>query len=107
MREIEAERDTADAQDAMVERKRGMLLQLRGIRAASAAILAREIFGRTFANRQQLGSYLGLTPSAYDIGSCSRTASGAIFAFSAGSILRLLLRRHHVLRLSNGAATSN
>ncbi|MGZ3519332.1 MAG: IS110 family RNA-guided transposase [Vulcanimicrobiaceae bacterium] len=72
LREVEAERDTADAQDAMVERKRIMLLQLRGIGAASAAILAREIFGRTFANRQQLGSYLGLTPSAYDSGSVTR-----------------------------------
>ncbi|MCP1985056.1 IS110 family transposase [Bradyrhizobium elkanii] len=72
LREVEAERDTADAQDAMVERKRGMLLQLRGIGAASAAILAREIFGRTFANRRQLGSYLGLTPSAYDSGSVTR-----------------------------------
>ena len=72
LRAVEAERDTADAQDAMVERKRNMLLQLRGIGPASAAILAREIFGRSFANRRQLGSYLGLTPSAYDSGSVAR-----------------------------------
>jgi transposase len=49
-----------------------MLLQLRGIGPASAAILAREIFGRSFANRRQLGSYLGLTPSANDSGSVTR-----------------------------------
>lgn len=72
LREVETERDTADAQDPAVERKRCMLLQLRGIGQASAAILAREVFGRTFANRQQLGSYLGLTPSAYDSGSVTR-----------------------------------
>ena len=72
LRAVEAERDTADAQDIAVERKRNMLLQLRGIGPASAAILAREIFGRSFANRRQLGSYLGLTPSAYDSGSVTR-----------------------------------
>jgi transposase len=72
LRAVEAERDTADAQDAAVERKRNMLLQLRGIGPASAAILAREIFGRSFTNRRQLGSYLGLTPSAYDNGSVTR-----------------------------------
>lgn len=72
LRAVEAERDTADAQDAAVERKRNMLLQLRGIGPTSAAILAREIFGRSFANRRQLGSYLGLTPSAYDSGSVTR-----------------------------------
>ena len=43
-----------------------------GIGQASAAILAREVFVRSFANRRQLGSYLGLTPSAYDSGSTSR-----------------------------------
>jgi transposase len=39
---------------------------------ASAAILAREVFARPFASRRQLGSYLGLTPSAYDSGSTTR-----------------------------------
>ena len=49
-----------------------MLIQLRDVGPASAAILAREIFGRRFANRLQLGSYIGLTPSAYDSGSTAR-----------------------------------
>ena len=43
-----------------------------GIGPTSAAILAREVFARSYANRQQLGSVLGLTPSAYDSGSTSR-----------------------------------
>ena len=72
LRATETERDTADAQDPSVERKRAMLIHLRGIGPASAAILTREIFWRQFANRRQLGSYLGLTPSAYDSGSMTR-----------------------------------
>ena len=49
-----------------------MLIGLQGIGGAGAAILAREVFARTFGNRRQLGSYLGLTPSAYDSGSTTR-----------------------------------
>ena len=72
LRVTEAERETADAQDPSIEHKRNMLIQLRGVGPASAAILTREIFARRFANRRQLGSYLGLTPSAYDSGSTTR-----------------------------------
>jgi transposase len=72
LREVEKERDTADAQDPNVEHKRQMLVALRGVGGASAAILAREVFARSFANRRHLGSYLGLTPSAYDSGTTTR-----------------------------------
>jgi len=72
LREVEKERDLADAQDPVVERKRQMLVALQGVGGTSAAILAREVFARPFANRRQLGSYLGLTPSAYDSGSVTR-----------------------------------
>ena len=72
LREVEKERDTADAQDPVVEQKRQLLVALHGVGATSAAILAREVFARSFANRRQLGSYLGLTPSAYDSGSVTR-----------------------------------
>jgi len=72
LREVEKERDTADAQDPVVERKRQMLVALQGVGGTSAAILAREVFARSFASRRQLGSYLGLTPSAYDSGSMTR-----------------------------------
>lgn len=70
--EVEKERDMADAQDPVVERKRQMLVALQGVGGTSAAILAREVFARPFASRRQLGSYLGLTPSAYDSGSMTR-----------------------------------
>ncbi|HYS83722.1 MAG TPA: IS110 family transposase [Bradyrhizobium sp.] len=73
LREVEKERDTADAQDPVVERKRQMLVAVRGVGGTSAAILAREVFARSFASRRQLGSYLGLTPSAYDSGSVTRS----------------------------------
>ena len=72
LREVESERDTADAQDPVVEQKRQMLVALHGVGSTSAAILAREVFARSFASRRQLGSYLGLTPSAYDSGSTTR-----------------------------------
>lgn len=72
LREVEKERDTADAQDPVIEAKRQRLVALQGVGATSAAILAREVFARSFASRRQLGSYLGLTPSAYDSGSMAR-----------------------------------
>jgi transposase len=72
LRAVEEERDHADAQDPAVERKRELLCALQGVGNASAAILAREVFARSFASRRQLGSYLGLTPSAYDSGSTTR-----------------------------------
>lgn len=72
LREVEKERDMADAQNPVVERKRQMLVALQGVGGTSAAILAREVFARPFASRRQLGSYLGLTPSAYDSGSMTR-----------------------------------
>ncbi len=73
LREVEKERDTTDAQDPAVEQKRQMLVAVQGVGGTSAAILAREVFARSFASRRQLGSYLGLTPSAYDSGSMTRS----------------------------------
>jgi transposase len=73
LRAAEAERDTADAQDPSVEPKRDNAHSIaQQIGPASAAILTRQIFGRPFANRRQVASYLGLTPSAYDSGSTTR-----------------------------------
>jgi transposase len=68
LRQVATERDTADEQDSAVESKRRLLVRVRGIGATSAAILTREVFMRPFANRRQLGSYLGMTPSPYDSG---------------------------------------
>ncbi len=71
--EVERERDLAPTPCAATERKRHQLLCLYGIGVASAAVLAREIYYRQFANRRQVGSYLGATPSAYDSGESRRS----------------------------------
>ena len=73
LREIERERDLAPTPCAVTEHKRHQLLRLNGIGLASAPILAREVYYRQFANRRQVGSYLGLTPSAYDSGESRRS----------------------------------
>ncbi len=73
LREIERDRDLAPTPCAATERKRHQLLRLNGIGLASAAILAREVYYRQFANRRQVGSYLGVTPSAYDSGESRRS----------------------------------
>ncbi len=52
---------------------RHQLLRLNGIGVGSASILAREVYYRQFANRRQVGSYLGVTPSAYDSGESRRS----------------------------------
>ena len=71
--EIEYERDLAPTPCAATERKRHLLLRLNGIGEASAPVLAREVYYREFANRRQVGSYLGMTPSAYDSGESRRS----------------------------------
>ena len=71
--EVERERDLAPTPCAATERKRHQLLRLYGIGVGSAAVLAREVYYRQFANRRQVGSYLGVTPSAYDSGESRRS----------------------------------
>ncbi len=85
LREIERERDLAATPCAATERKRHQLLRLNGIGVASAAVLAREVYYRQFANRGQVASYLGVTPSAYDSGE-SRRSQGISKAGRRGDI---------------------
>ncbi|WP_371815761.1 transposase [Novosphingobium sp. SG751A] len=49
-----------------------MLRLIPGIGGTTAAVMAREVLARTFKSRSHLGSYLGMTPSAFDSGSTSR-----------------------------------
>ena len=71
--EVERERDKAPTPCAATERKRHDLLRLNGIGPTIAAILAREVYYRRFANRRQVASYLGLAPSPYDSGDGRRS----------------------------------
>ena len=72
IRSVEKERDLPDQQASCVETKRRMLQLIPGIGGTTAAVLAREVFVRTFKSRSHLGSYLGLTPSAFDSGSSTK-----------------------------------
>jgi len=73
--EVEKERDEADASCSKSEAIRHRLIKLRGIGPAFAAILTREVYYRSFENRRQVGSYIGLTPSPHDSGQ-SETCRG-------------------------------
>lgn len=74
IREVETERDrAADANPADETcRKIGDLCRIRGIGANFAAVLAREVFYRSFDNRRQLASYVGITPMPYQSGGMDR-----------------------------------
>ena len=84
--EIERERDAAPTSCEATERKRHLLLRLKSIGPAISALLSREVYYRQFANRRQVGSFLGLTPSPYNSGEqehcqgISRAGSGHVRA---------------------------
>jgi transposase len=69
----ERERDKAPTLCVATERKRHDLLRLKGLGPALSSTLAREVYYRQFANRRQVASYLGVTPSPYDSGDGHRS----------------------------------
>ena len=71
--EIEHERDKAPTSCEATERKRHQLLCLKGMGPALSSTLTREVYYRQFANRRQVASYIGITPSAYDSGDGHRS----------------------------------
>ena len=73
IREVEAERQEAlERQDDEAGRTIGALCKIRGIGDNFAAVLTREIFYRTFENRRQIASYLGLAPTPFQSGGMDR-----------------------------------
>ena len=77
IRETEAERAealAAAADDAMAQ-KITALQRIRGVGANFAAVLGREVFYRSFANRRQLASYVGIAPTPYQSGGTDRDRS--------------------------------
>ena len=75
--EMEAERAKALAakvDDAMI-RKIADLQRIRGIGANFSTVLAREVLYRSFANRRQLASYVGIAPMPYQSGGMDRDRS--------------------------------
>lgn len=78
IRELETDRATsleeAKADDAIA----GKIVALQGIRGIGdnfAAVLTHEVFYRSFGNRRQLASYVGITPMPYQSGSMDRDRS--------------------------------
>ena len=75
IRELEIDRaraeEAADAADRMTG-KITALKRVRGIGENFAAVLAREVFYRSFENRRQLASYVGITPMPYQSGGIDR-----------------------------------
>jgi transposase len=77
IREVEAER--AEAQAATIEntvtRKITALQRIRGIGANFSTVLVHEVLYRSFANRRQLASYVGIAPMPYQSGGMDRDRS--------------------------------
>jgi transposase len=78
IRELETDRahalEEAKVTDTMVG-KITALQRIRGIGENFAAVLAREVFYRSFGNRRQLASYVGITPTPYQSGGMDRDRS--------------------------------
>jgi transposase len=74
IREVEAERDMAAEAEPQeqTERQIAALCRIRGIGSNFAAVLTREVFYRSFDNRRQLASYVGITPMPYQSGNIDR-----------------------------------
>lgn len=77
IREIETERDEAltATSGAATTQKVTALQRIRGIGPNFAAILVREVLYRSFANRRQLASYVGIAPMPYQSGGIDRDRS--------------------------------
>ena len=71
--ETEHERDKAPTPCVATERKRHDLMRLKSLGPALSSTLTREVYYRRFANRRQVASYIGITPSAYDSGDGRRS----------------------------------
>ncbi|MGH8323341.1 MAG: IS110 family transposase, partial [Steroidobacteraceae bacterium] len=74
IREVEAERAealAATADDATTQ-KITALQRIHGIGPNFAAVLVREVLYRSFANRRQLASYVGIAPMPYQSGGIDR-----------------------------------
>ena len=78
IRELEADRAKAlqEAKAAdMAVNKVISLQRIRGIGDNFASVLVREVFYRSFGNRRQLASYVGITPMPYQSGEMDRDRS--------------------------------
>ncbi len=77
IREVEAEQASAldSAADNETVQKIVALQRIRGIGENFSAVLVREVLYRSFANRRQLASYVGIAPMPYQSGGMDRDRS--------------------------------
>ena len=77
IRELEVERaaSLAAAADNAMALKITALQRIRGIGENFSAVLVREVLYRSFANRRQLASYVGIAPMPYQSGGVDRDRS--------------------------------
>ncbi|GLR69068.1 IS110 family transposase [Acidocella aquatica] len=77
IREVEAEQASAlaAAADNETAQKIIALQRIRGIGENFSAVLVREVLYRSFANRRQLASYVGIAPMPYQSGGMDRDRS--------------------------------
>src|SRR5215471_17351638 len=74
IREVEAEREevVTTNPEHQTFRKIVALCRIRGLGENFAGVLTREVFYRSFDNRRQIASYVGITPMPYQSGSMDR-----------------------------------
>jgi transposase len=73
IRELDVVREQAlEAQHDSASRTVKALCTIRGIGVNFASVLTREVFYRTFDNRRQIASYLGLAPTPFQSGGMDR-----------------------------------
>ena len=72
IREVEAAREQAMVADNPANQTVKALCKLRGIGDNFSAVLAKEVFYRTFDNRRQIAAYLGLAPTPFQSGGMDR-----------------------------------
>ncbi len=78
IRELETDRAQALEEAKVADTMPGKitaLQRIRGIGENFAAVLSREVFYRSFGNRRQLASYVGLTPMPFQSGGMDRDRS--------------------------------
>ena len=73
IREVEVAREQAmEAHDNPANQTAKVLCKLRGLGGNFSAVLAKEVFYRTFDNRRQIAAYLGLAPTPFQSGGMDR-----------------------------------
>jgi hypothetical protein len=85
IREVESERDEAAKATPQDQTclKIAALGRIRGVGDNFAAVLTCEVFYRSFDNRRQIASYVGITPMPYQSGNHRLAITAQAFLFNA------------------------